>query len=149
MLPDFQTRAAAIVAGGGPEGPEDGLMNLFVGINEVYMGIPIGWDGKSRKGQDGKDRCPYMKLLLCKASYDRDSRTFAAQGKPVTMKASGTFLASFGVVTADDVTAILKGNEQYIIQTKSGGKIKVNDREIEIVLADSFAKINDAGELVR
>ena len=148
MLADFSNKVAAVLAAGGPKGPKDGLMNLFVAKNELYMGLPIGWDGETRKGQDGSERCPYMLLYLCKCSYDRASKTFTPMGKPVTMKASGTFLAPFGIVTSDDVKTILDGNEVYVIQTKSGGTIKVNNRDIEIVLADSFNKVDDAGQLV-
>ena len=148
MLADFSNKVAAVLAAGGPKGPKDGVMNLFVAKNELYMGIPIGWDGEVREGADKKEKCPYLMLYLCKCSYDRASKTFTPMGKPVTMKASGQFLAPFGVVTADDVKAILGGNEVYVIQTKSGGTIKVNDRDVEIVLADSFNKVDDAGQLV-
>lgn len=148
MLADFSNKVAAVLAAGGPKGPKDGVMNLFVAKNELYMGIPIGWDGEVREGPDKKEKCPYLMLYLCKCSYDRASKTFTPMGKPVTMKASGQFLAPFGVVTADDVKAILGGNEVYVIQTKSGGTIKVDNRDIEIVLADSFNKVDDAGQLV-
>ena len=148
MLADFSNKVAAVLAAGGPKGPKDGVMNLFVAKNELYMGIPIGWDGEGREGPDKKEKCPYLMLYLCKCSYDRASKTFTPMGKPVTMKASGQFLAPFGVVTADDVKAILGGNEVYVIQTKSGGTIKVDNRDIEIVLADSFNKVDDAGQLV-
>lgn len=148
MLADFSNKVAAVLAAGGPKGPKDGVMNLFVAKNELYMGIPIGWDGEVRNGPDGKERCPYMLLYLCKCLYDRTTKTFTPMGKPVTMKASGTFLAPFGVVTADDVKAILGGSDVFVIQTKSGGTIKVDNRDIEIVLADSFNKVDDAGQLV-
>lgn len=148
MLADFSNKVAAVLAAGGPKGPKDGVMNLFVAKNELYMGIPIGWDGEVRKGPDNKEKCPYLMLYLCKCSYDRASKTFTPMGKPVTMKASGQFLAPFGVVTADDVKAILGGNDVYVIQTKSGGTIKVDNRDVEIVLADSFNKVDDAGQLV-
>lgn len=143
MLQDFVAKAAE--AAKKVVGPRDGIMNLFVAKDELYLGIPIGWDGETRKGQDGTEKCPYLKLYVCKCHYDRDNQTYEQQGVPVTMKASGTFLAPFGIVTASDVERILSEGFVYAIQTKSGGTITVNNRPIEIVLAETFTKVGDDG----
>ena len=147
MLPDFVAKAAE--AAKKVVGPKDGIMNLFVAKDETYLGIPIGWDGEVRKNPTtGDEKCPYLKLYVCKCRYNRDERKFEQQGVPVTMKASGTFLAPFGVVTAADVERILSEGYVYAIRTKSGGTITVNNRPIEIVLADTFTKVDDNGQLV-
>ena len=147
MLADFVAKAAE--AAKKVIGPKDGVMNLFVAKDETYLGIPIGWDKEVRKGQDGSEKCPYLMLYVCKCRYNRDEQKFEQQGTPVTMKASGTFLAPFGVVTAADVERILSEDFVYAIQTKSGGTITVNNRPIEIVLADTFVKVDDNGEFAR
>ena len=144
MLADFVAKAAE--AAKKVIGPKDGVMNLFVAKDETYLGIPIGWDGEVRKGQDGSEKCPYLQLYVCKCRYNRDEQKFEQQGTPVTMKASGTFLAPFGVVTAADVERILSEGFVYAIRTKSGGTITVNNRPIEIVLADTFTKVDDNGQ---
>ena len=144
MLADFAAKAAE--AAKKVIGPKDGVMNLFVAKDETYLGIPIGWDKEVRKGQDGSEKCPYLLLYVCKCRYNRDEQKFEQQGTPVTMKASGTFLAPFGVVTAADVERILSEDFVYAIQTKSGGTIMVNNRPIEIVLADTFTKVDDNGQ---
>lgn len=144
MLADFVAKAAE--AAKKVIGPKDGVMNLFVAKDETYLGIPLGWDKEVRKGQDGSEKCPYLLLYVCKCRYNRDEQKFEQQGKPVTMKASGTFLAPFGVVTAADVESILSENFVYAIRTKSGGTITVNNRPIEIVLADTFTKVDDNGQ---
>lgn len=147
MLADFSNKVAAVLAAGGPKGPKDGVMNLFVAKDETYLGIPIGWDGEVRLDPDGKtEKCPYLLLYVCKCRYNRDEQKFEQQGTPVTMKASGTFLAPFGVVTAADVERILSEDFVYAIRTKSGGTITVNNRAIEIVLADTFTKVDDNGQ---
>ena len=148
MLPDFVAKATE--AKGKVKQVKDGVFNIFVKKDETYMGIPIDWTETVRiDPTTGKEKSPYMLLSLCKCSYDKETRKFTQMGKPVTMKASGTFLADFGIVGASDVEAILNDEYQYIIQTKSGGVIKVNGRDVEIVLADTFVKVNDDGELVR
>lgn len=145
MLADFVAKAAE--AAKKVVGPKDGVMNLFVAKDETYLGVPLGWDGEVRKGQDGiSEKCPYLKLYVCKCRYNRDEQKFEQQGTPVTMKASGTFLAPFGVVTAADVERILSEGFVYAIRTKSGGTITVNNRPIEIVLADTFTKVDDNGQ---
>lgn len=143
MLKDFVAKAAE--AAKKVVGPKDGIMNLFVEKDTTYIGIPLGWDGETRKGQDGTEKCPYLQLFICKCVYNRDSQAFEQQGVPVTMKASGTFLAPFGVVTAADVERILSEGYVYAIRTKSGGTITVNNRPIEIVTADTFTKVDDNG----
>ena len=144
MLQDFVAKATEIA--NKVVGPKDGVMNLFVAKDETYLGIPIGWDGEVRKDPTtGNEKCPYLKLYVCKCKYDRDAQKYEQQGVPVTMKASGTFLAPFGVVTAADVERILSEGYVYAIRTKSGGTITVNNRPIEIVLADTFTKVDDNG----
>ena len=147
MLQDFVAKATEVA--NKVVGPKDGVMNLFVAKDETYLGIPIGWDGEVRKNPTtGDEKCPYLKLYVCKCRYNRDERKVEQQGTPVTMKASGTFLAPFGVVTAADVERILSEGYVYAIRTKSGGTITVNNRPIEIVLADTFTKVDDNGQLV-
>lgn len=147
MLSDFVAKAAE--AAKKVVGPKDGVMNLFVAKDETYLGIPIGWDGEVRKDPtNGNEKCPYLLLYVCKCHYNRDESKFKQEGTPVTMKASGTFLAPFGVITAADVERILSEDFVYVIRTKSGGTITVNNRPIEIVLADSFTKIDDNGQFV-
>ena len=144
MFPDFVAKATEVA--NKVVGPKDGVMNLFVAKDELYIGIPIGWDGEVRKDPTtGNEKCPYLKLYVCKCKYDRDAQKYEQQGVPVTMKASGTFLAPFGVVTAADVERILSEGYVYAIRTKSGGTITVNNRPIEIVLADTFTKVDDNG----
>ena len=95
MLPDFVAKAAEVA--NKVVGPKDGVMNLFVAKDELYIGIPTGWDGEVRKDPTtGDEKCPYLKLYVCKCKYDRDAQEYQQQGKPVTMKASGQFLAPYG-----------------------------------------------------
>lgn len=143
MLPDFVEKAAE--AASKVVGPRDGIMNLFVSKDELYIGIPTGWDGEVRKSQDGSEKCPYMTLFLCKCKYDRDLQMFEQQGKPITMKASGQFLAPYGIVTAEDIKRILSEGFVYAIRTKSGGTINVNNRTVELVQCDAFTKVGDDG----
>lgn len=143
MLPDFVAKATEVA--NKVVGPKDGVMNLFVSKDELYIGIPTGWDGETRKGPDGSERCPYMKLFICKCKYNRDEQTFEQQGKPITMKASGQFLAPYGVITAADVERIISEGYVYAIQTKSGGTITVNNRPVELVQCDAFIKVGDDG----
>ena len=144
MLSDFVAKATEVA--NKVVGPKDGVMNLFVSKDELYIGIPIGWDGEVRKDpMTGNEKCPYLKLFVCKCRYNSAEQKFEQQGTPVTMKASGTFLASYGVVTASDVERILSEGFVYAIRTKSGGTITVNNRPIEIVLADTFIKVDDNG----
>ena len=142
MLPDFVAKASEVA--NKVVGPKDGVMNLFVSKDELYIGIPTGWDGEVRKDPtNGNEKCPYLKLYVCKCKYDRNTQTFEQQGKPVTMKASGQFLAPYGVITAADVERIISEGYVYAIQTKSGGTITVNNRPIEIVQCDAFIKVGD------
>lgn len=144
MLSDFVAKAAEVA--NKVIGPKDGIMNLFVAKDELYLGIPIGWDGEVRKDpQSGDEKCPYLKLFVCKCKYDRDTQKFEQQGKPVTMKASGQFLAPYGVITAADVERIISEGCVYAIQTKSGGTITVNNRPVELVQCDAFVKVGDDG----
>lgn len=144
MLPDFVAKATEVA--NNVVGPKDGIMPLFVSKDELYIGIPTGWDGEVRKDPTtGNEKCPYMKLFICKCKYNRDEQTFEQQGKPVTMKASGTFLAPYGIVTAEDVKRIIAEGYVYAIQTKSGGTITVNNRPVELVQCDAFIKVGDDG----
>lgn len=144
MFPDFVSKAAEVA--NKVVGPKDGVMNLFVAKDELYIGIPIGWDGEARKDPTtGDEKCPYIKLYICKCRYDRDTQKYEQQGKPVTMKASGQFLAPYGVITAADVERIISEGCVYAMRTKSGGTITVNNRPIEIVQCDMFVKVNDDG----
>ena len=144
MLPDFVEKATEVA--NKVVGPKDGVMNLFVAKDELYIGIPTGWDGEVRKDpQTGNEKCPYLKLFVCKCKYDRDAQEYKQEGKPVTMKASGQFLAPYGVVTAADVERIISEGYVYAIQTKSGGTITVNNRPIELVQCDAFVKVGDDG----
>lgn len=144
MLPDFVAKASEIA--NKVVGPKDGVMNLFVAKDELYIGIPIGWDGEVRKDpQSGNEKCPYLKLFVCKCKYDRDAQEYKQEGKPVTMKASGQFLAPYGIITAADVERIISEGYVYAIQTKSGGTITVNNRPIELVQCDAFVKVGDDG----
>ena len=144
MLPDFVAKASEVA--NKVVGPKDGVMNLFVSKDELYIGIPTGWDGEVRKDPtNGNEKCPYLKLFACKCKYDRDTQKYEQQGKPVTMKASGQFLAPYGVVTAADVERIISEGYVYAIQTKSGGTITVNNRPIELVQCESFTKVGDDG----
>lgn len=144
MFPDFVTKANEVA--NKVVGPKDGVMNLFVAKDELYIGIPIGWDGEVRKDPTtGNEKCPYLKLYVCKCKYDRNAQTYEQEGKPVTMKASGQFLASYGIVTAADIERIISEGYVYAIQTKSGGTITVNNRSIEIVQCDAFTKVGDDG----
>ena len=144
MLPDFVAKANEIA--NKVVGPKDGVMNLFVAKDELYIGIPTGWDGEVRKDPTtGNEKCPYLKLYVCKCKYDRDAQKYEQQGKPVTMKASGQFLAPYGIITAADIERIISEGYVYAIQTKSGGTITVNNRPIEIVQCDSFIKVGDDG----
>ena len=47
MLPDFVAKASEVA--NKVVGPKDGVMNLFVSKDELYIGIPTGWDGEVRK----------------------------------------------------------------------------------------------------
>ena len=144
MLPDFVAKASEVA--NKVVGPKDGVMNLFVSKDELYIGIPTGWDGEVRKDPtNGNEKCPYLKLFVCKCKYDRDTQKYEQQGKPVTMKASGQFLAPYGIVTAADVERIISEGCVYAMLTKSGGVITVNNRPIEIVQCESFVKVNDDG----
>lgn len=144
MFPDFVSKAAEVA--NKVVGPKDGVMNLFVAKDELYIGIPIGWDGEVRNDPTtGDEKCPYLKLYVCKCRYDRDTQKYEQQGKPVTMKASGQFLAPYGVITSADVERIISEGCVYAMLTKSGGTITVNNRLIEIVQCDSFVKVNDDG----
>lgn len=144
MFPDFVAKATEVADK--VVGPKDGIMNLFVAKDELYIGLPIGWDGEVRKDpQSGAEKCPYLKLFVCKCKYDRDTQKYEQQGKPVTMKASGQFLAPYGVITAADVDRIISEGCVYAMRTKSGGTITVNNRPIEIVQCDMFVKVNDDG----
>lgn len=144
MLPDFVAKATEVA--NKVVGPKDGVMNLFVVKDELYIGIPTGWDGEARKDPTtGNEKCPYMKLFICKCRYNRDEQKFEQQGKPITMKAAGQFLAPFGIVTAADVERIISEGYVYAIQTKSGGTITVNNRPIELVQCDAFIKVGDDG----
>lgn len=144
MFPDFVSKATEVA--NKVVGPKDGVMNLFVAKDELYIGIPIGWDGEVRKDPTtGKEKCPYLKLYVCKCKYDRATQKYEQQGKPTTMKASGQFLAPYGVISAADIERIISEGCVYAIQTKSGGTITVNNRPIEIVQCDAFVKVNDDG----
>ena len=144
MFPDFVAKASEVA--NKVVGPKDGVMNLFVAKDELYIGIPTGWDGEVRKDPTtGNEKCPYLKLYVCKCKYDRDAQEYQQQGKPVTMKASGQFLAPYGIVTAADIERIISEGYVYAIQTKSGGNITVNGRPIELVQCESFTKIGDDG----
>lgn len=144
MFPDFVTKANEVA--NKVVGPKDGVMNLFVSKDELYIGIPIGWDGEVRKDPTtGNEKCPYLKLYLCKCKYDRDTQKYEQQGKPVTMKAAGQFLAPYGIITAADIERIISEGYMYAMLTKSGGTITVNGRPIEIVQCDAFIKVNDDG----
>ena len=144
MLPDFVAKASEVA--NKVVGPKDGVMNLFVAKDELYIGIPIGWDGEVRKDPTtGNEKCPYLKLYVCKCKYDRDTQKYEQQGKPVTMKASGQFLAPYGIITAADIERIISEGCVYAMLTKSGGTITVNGRPIEIVQCDAFVKVNDDG----
>ena len=144
MFPDFVSKATEVA--NKVVGPKDGVMNLFVAKDELYIGIPIGWDGEVRKDPTtGNEKCPYLKLYVCKCKYDRDAQKYEQQGKPVTMKASGQFLAPYGVITAADIERIISEGYVYAMLTKSGGTITVNNRPIEIVQCDAFVKVNDDG----
>lgn len=144
MFPDFVSKATEVA--NKVVGPKDGVMNLFVAKDELYIGIPIGWDGEVRKDPTtGNEKCPYLKLYVCKCKYDRDTQKYEQQGKPVTMKASGQFLAPYGIITAADIERIISDGCVYAMLTKSGGTITVNGRSIEIVQCDAFIKVNDDG----
>ena len=144
MFPDFVSKATEVA--NKVVGPKDGVMNLFVAKDELYIGIPIGWDGEVRKDPTtGNEKCPYLKLYVCKCKYDRDTQKYEQQGKPVTMKASGQFLAPYGIITAADIERIISEGCVYAMLTKSGGTITVNGRPIEIVQCDAFVKVNDDG----
>ena len=144
MFPDFVAKATEVA--NKVVGPKDGVMNLFVAKDELYIGIPTGWDGEVRKDPTtGNEKCPYLKLYVCKCKYDRDAQEYQQQGKPVTMKASGQFLAPYGIVTAADIERIISEGYVYAIQTKSGGNITVNGRSIELVQCDAFVKVGDDG----
>ena len=144
MFPDFVSKATEVA--NKVVGPKDGVMNLFVAKDELYIGIPIGWDGEVRKDPTtGNEKCPYLKLYVCKCKYDRDTQKYEQQGKPVTMKASGQFLAPYGIITAADIERIISEGCVYAMLTKSGGTITVNGRPIEIVQCDVFVKVNDDG----
>lgn len=144
MFPDFVAKANEVA--NKVVGPKDGVMNLFVAKDELYIGIPIGWDGEVRKDQTtGNEKCPYLKLYVCKCKYDRDTQKYEQQGKPVTMKAAGQFLAPYGIITAADIERIISEGYMYAMLTKSGGTITVNNRPIEIVQCDAFVKVNDDG----
>lgn len=144
MFPDFVTKANEVA--NKVVGPKDGVMNLFVSKDELYIGIPIGWDGEVRKDPTtGNEKCPYIKLYVCKCKYDRDTQKYEQQGKPVTMKAAGQFLAPYGIITAADIERIISEGYMYAMLTKSGGTITVNGRPIEIVQCDAFIKVNDDG----
>lgn len=144
MFPDFVTKANEVA--NKVVGPKDGVMNLFVSKDELYIGIPIGWDGEVRKDPTtGNEKCPYLKLYVCKCKYDRDTQKYEQQGKPVTMKAAGQFLAPYGIITAADIERIISEGYMYAMLTKSGGTITVNGRPIEIVQCDAFIKVNDDG----
>lgn len=144
MFPDFVPKATEVAKK--VVGPKDGVMNLFVAKDELYIGIPIGWDGEVRKDPTtGGEKCPYLKLYICKCRYDRETQKYEQQGKPVTMKASGQFLAPYGIITAADVERIISEGCVYAMLTKSGGTITVNSRPIEIVQCDMFVKVNDNG----
>ena len=144
MFPDFVAKATEVA--NKVVGPKDGVMNLFVAKDELYIGIPTGWDGEVRKDPtNGNEKCPYLKLFVCKCKYDRNSQKYEQQGKPVTMKASGQFLAPYGIVTASDVERIISEGCVYARLTKSGGTITVNGRPIEIVQCDEFVKVADDG----
>lgn len=144
MFPDFVAKANEVA--NKVVGPKDGVMNLFVAKDELYIGIPIGWDGEVRKDPTtGNEKCPYLKLYVCKCKYDRDTQKYEQQGKPVTMKAAGQFLAPYGIVTAADIERIISEGYMYAMLTKSGGTITVNNRPIEIVQCDAFVKVNDDG----
>lgn len=144
MLPDFVAKAAEVADN--VVGPKDGVMNIFVAKDELYIGFPTGWDGEVRKDPTtGNEKCPYMKLFICKCRYNRDEQKFEQQGKPITMKAAGQFLAPFGIITAEDVKRIISEGCVYAMQTKSGGTITVNNRPIELVQCDAFIKVGDDG----
>lgn len=144
MFPDFVAKASEVA--NKVVGPKDGVMNLFVAKDELYIGIPIGWDGEVRKDPTtGNEKCPYLKLYVCKCKYDRDTQKYDQQGKPVTMKASGQFLAPYGIITAADIERIISEGCVYAMLTKSGGTITVNNSPIEIVQCDAFVKVNDNG----
>lgn len=144
MFPDFVSKATEVA--NKVVGPKDGVMNLFVAKDELYIGIPIGWDGEVRKDPTtGNEKCPYLKLYVCKCKYDRNARKYEQQGKPVTMKAAGQFLAPYGIITAADIERIISEGYVYAMLTKSGGTIMVNNRPIEIVQCDAFVKVNDDG----
>lgn len=144
MFPDFVSKATEVA--NKVVGPKDGVMNLFVAKDELYIGIPIGWDGEVRMDPTtGNEKCPYLKLYVCKCKYDRDTQKYEQQGKPVTMKASGQFLAPYGIITAADIERIISEGCVYAMLTKSGGTITVNNRPIEIVQCDAFVKVNDDG----
>ena len=144
MFPDFVAKATEVA--NKVVGPKDRVMNLFVAKGELNIGIPTGWDGEVRKDPTtGNEKCPYLKLYVCKCKYDRDAQEYQQQGKPVTMKASGQFLAPYGIVTAADIERIISEGYVYAIQTKSGGTITVNNRPIELVQCDAFVKVGDDG----
>lgn len=145
MLAQFQTVATARVAQ--VQGPQDGLMSIFVRPGRTYMGLPIGWDGVSRVNPRGQTVAPYMLLSLTPAHRDAVG-VWVPEGNPVTFRASATFLADYGIVSADDVRAILNGNNQYIIRCIDGGRINVNGRDITIVTCDLFQQVDDNGSLV-